>query len=371
MREPTTCMRSSSAAPSPASRPLSPSKLGTDHAAAPPVRLSGCKVLGVSGAKGVARQGCPQSRIRCPLVFHALPRCLRRISSPVRAQAHHGMSLGSCPPCEARRLLTSSLSFVSNLRSPLSLTTPKACPLWMWQATTIQRAVHAPLASRQHEGFKVVAEQQGSWPGVEPFPKPGKHFFYWPANSLTGLSSTRRAVMLSAPSPWLSAGLSQIHSSNTSSRILESGVTPATRRSRTNEMRRTLVITSKTPSHASMKNSSSSDRSKTRTSGSAVMICSAGGSDLFCLYCRSPILRDKFRLPLTRPISFTFPPAALIRASSRSSRGLWSSESAFAVPAELITPRESPALATKSLLDCLSSTATTAVHPAPVAQPGP
>jgi hypothetical protein len=57
------------------------------------------------------------------------------------------------------------------------------------------------------------------------------------------------------------------------------------------------------------------------------MIYFSAGKCLSFLYSKSPIARDKFKLPLTRP-STTYPPAAEIRDDSRGSSGLWSSDNA-------------------------------------------
>ena len=69
------------------------------------------------------------------------------------------------------------------------------------------------------------------------------------------------------------------------------------------------------PSQAITRNSSSSVSSCTVTSGNAVTICCSGDSSALFLNSKSPMARDRARLPLTRPKS-TKPPAALIRAFS-------------------------------------------------------
>ena len=116
------------------------------------------------------------------------------------------------------------------------------------------------------------------------------------------------------------------------------------------------------PSQATIKNSSSWLISCISTSGKAVTICCSGGRSALFLNSKSPIARDRARLPLTRPKS-TKPPAALIRAFSpiigeqiRKGRrnqnsshgpsfcGLWSNERGFARPLTPNTERESPAL---------------------------
>ena len=51
-------------------------------------------------------------------------------------------------------------------------------------------------------------------------------------------------------------------------------------------------------------------------------------SHLLPLYLRSPMARDRLRLPLTRvtpPMSLRKPPAAMMRERSTSEAGLWSS----------------------------------------------
>jgi len=69
------------------------------------------------------------------------------------------------------------------------------------------------------------------------------------------------------------------------------------------------------PSHAMTRNSSSLEISCAITSGKAVTICCSGDRSALFLNSKSPIARDKARLPLTRPKS-TKPPAALMRAFS-------------------------------------------------------
>jgi len=72
------------------------------------------------------------------------------------------------------------------------------------------------------------------------------------------------------------------------------------------------------PSHATTRNSSSSEMSWTITSGYAVTICCSGASSALFLNSKSPIALDSARLPLTRPKS-TKPPAAVILAFSPNS----------------------------------------------------
>lgn len=153
------------------------------------------------------------------------------------------------------------------------------------------------------------------------------------------------------------------------------------------------------------------------------MICFSGGISPLLLYRRSPMARDRFRLPFTRvtpptcahkcfwvgphlqsaasrrlmnatcrgyslhhckttlqclvaataewglqtahsqhlPTSLTKPPASVMRCFSAVDAGLWSSLSATAVPARPSTARESPAFATNSSRPL--STARTAVQP--------
>lgn len=77
-------------------------------------------------------------------------------------------------------------------------------------------------------------------------------------------------------------------------------------------------------------------------SGLAVIICSSAGRFLQFLYSKSPIARDRFRLPLIRPSS-TVPPAFTILVFSNLSSGLWSRLSSLASPLRLqTTARESP-----------------------------
>jgi hypothetical protein len=69
------------------------------------------------------------------------------------------------------------------------------------------------------------------------------------------------------------------------------------------------------PSQATTRNSSSWLMSCISTSGKAVTICCSGGRSALFLNSKSPIARDRARLPFTRPKS-TKPPAAWIRAFS-------------------------------------------------------
>ena len=69
------------------------------------------------------------------------------------------------------------------------------------------------------------------------------------------------------------------------------------------------------PSQAMTKNSSSLEMSWVTTSGKAVTICCSGAKSAPFLNSKSPMARERARLPLTRPKS-TKPPAALIRAFS-------------------------------------------------------
>ena len=62
------------------------------------------------------------------------------------------------------------------------------------------------------------------------------------------------------------------------------------------------------PSHARKMKVSPGCSVSLRTSGMAVTICSPGPSSLVCLYSKSPMARERLRLPLTRP-SATKPPA--------------------------------------------------------------
>ncbi len=100
----------------------------------------------------------------------------------------------------------------------------------------------------------------------------------------------------------------------------------------------------KPPSQASTMNSSSPSILCSAMSGSAVTICFSGSSEKFCLNSKSPMARDRARLPFTRPNS-TNPPAARIRAVSSLFVGLWSSDRALAWPWYPSTVRESPAFA--------------------------
>ena len=65
---------------------------------------------------------------------------------------------------------------------------------------------------------------------------------------------------------------------------------------------------------------------------------------MFFLYYMSPIARERFRPPFTRP-KLTEPPALVIRFIYYGSYGLWSLLSYFVWPFMQATDRESPALA--------------------------
>jgi len=153
--------------------------------------------------------------------------------------------------------------------------------------------------------------------------------------------------MLSPPIPCVARGSSLIIVSSISTPISVGDFTLI--RCLTNSTACSLVRQSQIPSQPRMTNSSVSSsvtlsmpekglegatskqhsqkyQTKIKThstiSGSAVIICSSGGSDTDCLYFKSPMLRDKLRLPLTRPNELTKPPAALTRSSSRGCMGL-------------------------------------------------
>mmetsp|Transcript_1081 Transcript_1081/g.4830 ORF Transcript_1081/g.4830 Transcript_1081/m.4830 type:complete len:240 (+) Transcript_1081:437-1156(+) len=115
------------------------------------------------------------------------------------------------------------------------------------------------------------------------------------------------------------------------------------------------------PSHAMTRNSSPASSLHSLISGYAVTIWSLALRFFDCLYSRSPMARESAKEPLTRP-SCTNPPAFMILARSSSSIGLWSRESATAVPRRHRTARESPAFAT--IKSSPRTTATTQVDPA-------
>mmetsp|Transcript_90125 Transcript_90125/g.165420 ORF Transcript_90125/g.165420 Transcript_90125/m.165420 type:complete len:230 (-) Transcript_90125:663-1352(-) len=145
--------------------------------------------------------------------------------------------------------------------------------------------------------------------------------------------ATTIAVMLSPPSPpvFLRSGDTQLSSSSSmipcKAWLLAIGSWG--RRSRTKSMTSWLPITSQMPSHAITKNSSLAWRGKTCTSGVEQIICSFGGRLRFFLYSRSPIERERFRLPFTRNCTTEpnccrsiEPPALLIRFFSLGQLGL-------------------------------------------------
>ena len=154
-------------------------------------------------------------------------------------------------------------------------------------------------------------------------------------------------VMLSPPIPCVILGSSLIISSSISVPI-SVGVL-VSMRSRTYFTAFSFVRQSQIPSHPKIMKSSSGSKAtleikvtkhvswfthprlmrKIRStycimSGSAVMIWSGGGMPGTCLYFRSPIDRERFKLPFTRPKWFTKPPADIILVISRSCCGLWS-----------------------------------------------
>mmetsp|Transcript_51613 Transcript_51613/g.142906 ORF Transcript_51613/g.142906 Transcript_51613/m.142906 type:complete len:203 (+) Transcript_51613:523-1131(+) len=114
-----------------------------------------------------------------------------------------------------------------------------------------------------------------------------------------------------------------------------------------------LLNTSQTPSQATRRNSSAGSRLNVCTSGVAQIICSEGAKQGFFLYSRSPMDRDKFKLPFTRNCTIgptcrrsTEPPARWMRSCSVGRLGLWSSERGTASLLRESTARLSPAFAT-------------------------
>jgi hypothetical protein len=73
-------------------------------------------------------------------------------------------------------------------------------------------------------------------------------------------------------------------------------------------------VHSQIPSQAINRNSSLLVIFFRRISGTAQTVYSSGGRKLFCLNSRSPIARDRFRTPFTRPSEVIKPPPANIRA---------------------------------------------------------
>jgi len=122
-------------------------------------------------------------------------------------------------------------------------------------------------------------------------------------------------------------------------------------------------IQSQMPSQASMRNASFCCLGVLVTYGSTVTIYSLKSFAVFDLYSKSPIERDKLRLPFTL-FSSTKPPAAMILLFSSSLSGLWSNESsASRLPwPDLPTiDLESPAFAHQKSV--LVTSTTVAVHP--------
>mmetsp|Transcript_5580 Transcript_5580/g.14188 ORF Transcript_5580/g.14188 Transcript_5580/m.14188 type:complete len:263 (+) Transcript_5580:151-939(+) len=170
--------------------------------------------------------------------------------------------------------------------------------------------------------------------------------------------------MLSQPMPRVSLG-SAARQASTSSAATSLMDMLAVSRLRIKSTACWLDMTSHTPSHASSRNSSSAQIVSHMTSGCAVMIWSLGARSALPLYLRSPIARDRLRLPLTRhtpPMSLRKPPAASMRFFSISCAGLWSFDSGTADPPRHSTARLSPALPTKIFPSRII--ATTAVQPA-------
>jgi hypothetical protein len=144
-----------------------------------------------------------------------------------------------------------------------------------------------------------------------------------PYGRLWGSRSTMIMVMLSPPIPCDARGSALTISSSISSPISRGCL--LLMRSRTYLTHSSLVRQSQIPSHPNTMNSSPAlkvalcsqaiassvlrliqkttdcGNSHHIISGSAVIICSAGGIPGTCLYFKSPIDLDRFKLPFTRP----------------------------------------------------------------------
>mmetsp|Transcript_48643 Transcript_48643/g.143584 ORF Transcript_48643/g.143584 Transcript_48643/m.143584 type:complete len:220 (-) Transcript_48643:337-996(-) len=177
--------------------------------------------------------------------------------------------------------------------------------------------------------------------------------------------------MLSPPKPCVEWRSGERQWSRSSSMIPDSGLPAFRNRGNRSLMKSTaswLPTTSQMPSQARRMNSSPATLRTVSTSGVAEIICSQGCSIRFFLYSRSPMDRDKFRLPHTRYWTMlptcclrTSPPALVIRSRSPGRFGLWSSERGTAWPFRESTHRLSPALATTSASG--RTRQTTAVQP--------
>mmetsp|Transcript_11614 Transcript_11614/g.26498 ORF Transcript_11614/g.26498 Transcript_11614/m.26498 type:complete len:277 (+) Transcript_11614:265-1095(+) len=162
--------------------------------------------------------------------------------------------------------------------------------------------------------------------------------------------------MLSPPMPLVRERSGERQWSIISSMIVDSG-RPARRQpgslSCTKSTASWFPRTSHMPSQATIMNSSLTSRLNVATSGVEQIICSHGGRRVFFLYSRSPIDRERFRLPFTRYCTIgptcrrsTLPPAWRMRSCSDGRLGLWSSERGTACLLRESTARLSPALAT-------------------------
>mmetsp|Transcript_41255 Transcript_41255/g.95518 ORF Transcript_41255/g.95518 Transcript_41255/m.95518 type:complete len:336 (-) Transcript_41255:194-1201(-) len=180
------------------------------------------------------------------------------------------------------------------------------------------------------------------------------------------LNTTRTAVMLSPPRPLVRARSGEMQRSSISSMMPDKAqpfFSHCGNRSLTKSTASWLPRTSQIPSQANNRNSSSASLLNVSTSGVEHMICSEGGSNGFFLYSRSPMDRERLRLPLTRYWTTdptccrsTEPPARRILSCSTGRFGLWSSESGTACPRRESTARLSPALATTSTSGCTRQT---------------
>ena len=122
-----------------------------------------------------------------------------------------------------------------------------------------------------------------------------------------------------------------------------------------------IIQTSQRPSHAKITKSSSSESSTIWNSGFATtrlaLISNSSNISLPSLKSASPKALETAKTPHTRPW-YTFPPASTMRLSSTGSLGLWSFDSAIALPARERTVRESPQLAQYARLPTTRSVVT-------------
>lgn len=218
--------------------------------------------------------------------------------------------------------LTGALSTLSSLLEGVSLLQlPLLLPAWMLPLLLLEEMLSSWWENEvededEEEDDEEKVEEDGV--GVEAG-SPGAGTTRDTGGMVACCSHTTRKVMLSPPIPCDPRGSFARQRFMTAWTTSSRDICSPSTFSRTKSQASWLVSTSQIPSHAKMKNSSSSGWiSNISMSGSAVIICSSGGKCLTCLYFKSPNERDKLRLPFTLPTILTKPPAFLIRLISRS-----------------------------------------------------